>query len=1144
VAAPPPSDVAPATNAAQLGECLRRAHLCYEDSKLNILLRNDTEQLATFLQRLASAAGRPSYVDHYARDTGRCCVTVAQPDDDDDDDDDVPFNVFEVLKRLLAGERVDDVPGELPERCQRLMCLYAALGSDDADAPSLVLAMVDDGWTAQSLESLPVGVCLPLREVVATVRSDPPPGWPARAYRLIGRIDLIESGGEHNVDVRAADVSALIFAQDRRLDEVRQLLRSDIPIALRQSSEVGMSDHELLQHYQQRLVVLAQRQTALAVGRGMLTLGTEELTLGKTVRAPALDLSAMLRASKQPIRLDQAGLPPTFTGWADFHNGAAAGLSVRGGEPIGAGRHLQRAAFLTTFFERPEQPNDTHAGLLMALGLQGHLKALPLTQVFDYLADGHARTSIGLLLGLAAAHAGTMDTAISKILTVHVPALLPPSSTSLDMAPSLQTAALAAFGLLYRGTCHRRIVDVLLEEIRRPPGDDSATFERESHSLAAGLALGMVTLGRGGNIAALTDLRVDQRLLELMTGLRGGNAAFDDGAFGNDDGVDDDDNDVAADLDADAPLAGCGGPAARGGAHSSLVLEPHVNYINVDVTAPAAVVALGLMFLKTGNEAIAAQLDVPNTHYMLEHVRPTVVMLRVLAKQLVLWHSVEPTDAWLRSQMPPMLIERAARMRSTKRSLDIDDDDDDDDDEMTRLPHVHSIASRRGTELQAFTNAVAGLCLALGFRFAGSFDERAAALLSSELNTMCAIRRVVAKQSSRDPTSLSLIMTDGCVAAVALALSMVLAGSGHLPTLLMIRALAKERMADREVTYGVHMALHMAIGLLFLGGGTRTLSTSNESIAALLCAVYPSLPVAPADQRYHLQALRHLYVLAAGRHCVVTRDVDTGEPVFCPLDVDAANGATMRVMSPCLLPPLDTLRCIRVASPRYWSSTHAEPRSHVIAVKRKTGHLRYATDPSGKRSILSRTLLASTDDDLLRSFSADPRLVAFARYFARDVRQRAPSPPLIHRPMATHAEPASFAKSALYECISRDKPELIATYLRVHRTLHELDLGTLRSSLAIADLGVMVHYYECTLLRACARPRLVDEVYVALVSEALARHWRARIDSGALVDYFKRGRIASIDLASFLVAERMPRQAKHIERFSLSPYAHSLVKSL
>jgi hypothetical protein len=49
------------------------------------------------------------------------------------------------------------------------------------------------------------------------------------------------------------------------------------------------------------------------------------------------------------------------------------------------------------------------------------------------------------------------------------------------------------------------------------------------------------------------------------------------------------------------------------------------------------------------------------------------------------------------------------------------------------------------------------------------------------------------------------------------------------------------------------MAIHMAIGLLFLGGGMATLSQTNEAIAALLCAFFPVFPCNMADNKLHFQ---------------------------------------------------------------------------------------------------------------------------------------------------------------------------------------------------------------------------------------------------------------------------------------------------
>ncbi len=66
------------------------------------------------------------------------------------------------------------------------------------------------------------------------------------------------------------------------------------------------------------------------------------------------------------------------------------------------------------------------------------------------------------------------------------------------------------------------------------------------------------------------------------------------------------------------------------------------------------------------------------------------------------------------------------------------------------------------------------------------------------------------------------------------------------------------------MTYGSHMALHLGLGLLFMGGGNLTLGTSAPgSVAAMLAAFYPKFPTHSSDNRYHLQAFRHLYVLAA-----------------------------------------------------------------------------------------------------------------------------------------------------------------------------------------------------------------------------------------------------------------------------------------
>ncbi len=45
-------------------------------------------------------------------------------------------------------------------------------------------------------------------------------------------------------------------------------------------------------------------------------------------------------------------------------------------------------------------------------------------------------TSIGLLLGMAAAKRGTLDAAVAKMLSIHVPALLPATSAEIGVPQS------------------------------------------------------------------------------------------------------------------------------------------------------------------------------------------------------------------------------------------------------------------------------------------------------------------------------------------------------------------------------------------------------------------------------------------------------------------------------------------------------------------------------------------------------------------------------------------------------------------------------------------------------------------------------------------------------------------------------------
>lgn len=79
--------------------------------------------------------------------------------------------------------------------------------------------------------------------------------------------------------------------------------------------------------------------------------------------------------------------------WPLFHNGVANGLR------IAPDAHNIDTTWIT--FNRPKG-NETqmeHAGFLMALGLNGHLRNLGFLSTYNYLMKQHEMTSVGVLLG-------------------------------------------------------------------------------------------------------------------------------------------------------------------------------------------------------------------------------------------------------------------------------------------------------------------------------------------------------------------------------------------------------------------------------------------------------------------------------------------------------------------------------------------------------------------------------------------------------------------------------------------------------------------------------------------------------------------------------------------------------------------------
>src|ERR1700731_3741497 len=77
--------------------------------------------------------------------------------------------------------------------------------------------------------------------------------------------------------------------------------------------------------------------------------------------------------------------------------------------------------------------------------------------------------------------------------------------------------------------------------------------------------------------------------------------------------------------------------------------------INLDVTAPGAMIAIGLMYLKTEDVRVAEKIGLPDTLPMLDYIRPDFLLLRVLSKNLIMWSHIKPTESWIDEQLPDFI---------------------------------------------------------------------------------------------------------------------------------------------------------------------------------------------------------------------------------------------------------------------------------------------------------------------------------------------------------------------------------------------------------------------------------------------------------------------------------------------------------
>ncbi|KXH41341.1 hypothetical protein CSAL01_02821 [Colletotrichum salicis] len=750
-----------------------------------------------------------------------------------------------------------------------------------SSAANMVEAMHSAGISSRVLETLPEAVLAPLKDSIARCQARPPASWPKDLLKLVNRGDismvlapikkLQKSGANiltpthnaswdyrticHSVDEynnngydegqgteRQAVIRAL-FKEDRRLNEAQNLLSTHRARVVRLEADAAWSESEYLERQKELVSRIATGTLAIPAGRALLYYSLRYPLLTQKFHVAGFNLNCVVRPTNVTVGVDKALFTEEKVCWGFFHQGVAAGLAI---SPEAKG--IDTSWIL---YNKPGHDlSNRHAGFLLALGLNGHLKGIAKWVAFKYLTPKHTMTSVGLLLGLAASYMGTMDSLITRLLSVHVTRMLPRGAAELNLSPLTQTTGIMGIGLLYCNSQHRRMSEIMMSEIEHmDEEDEDEPLRSECYRLAAGFSLGLINLGKGNDLRGLHDLRLTESLITIATATK------------------------------------------------------KVELVHVlDRAAAGAVMALALIFMKSEDHIVARKIDVPESVVQFDYIRPDILLLRTVAKNLIMWNEIEPKFEWILESLPKAYRGRYKLVNTTKLKS-------------TDLP---------------FFSIVTGICFSIALRYAGSASARVRDLLIHYLDQFIRISRIPA--TPRPPPhdypmydeELARSNARMCQDVLALSAAIVMAGTGDLVVLRRLRLL--HGRDDPDTPYGSHLAAHLAIGSLFLGCGTATFGTSNMAIASLLIAFYPIFPTSVMDNRSHLQAFRHFWVLATDPRCLVAKDVATGQPISAPIEIrrkmngahDAEDVAVIR-NTPCLLPPLADIASIRTdAGPAFW----------------------------------------------------------------------------------------------------------------------------------------------------------------------------------------------------------------------------------
>lgn len=633
-------------------------HLIREEQRLNILCSNEVCRLGDLLVQLVTWMGwpeewksyylvnKPFKLDNPTRFLLVCLMEH-------------PPNLFQSLASLFTGqitryltfsqlvEESGNVDAQIMPRTNLILKIFELIVSPHYGPSDIIDLICEDEITMSDLKTLPTGIMLPIIETIMVCQENPVFEWTKKALDLVGRRDLslfldnsnswyssshsssiansqhfvkdmnhilfnildkndsvIAWDGQSEAD--RINVTKLVFDQDRRYYEITTILHQTRTQSATFRRLEDMSEYDYVVQLRQLAALVALRTLTLPMGRAALFYASRMPLLTERFPIPKFNFNTCIYPSMNNIVLSKGSISEKTSDWGYFHNGVSSGLSINKSSKGITGSWI--------IYNKPPELNLQHAGFLLGLGLNGHLKRLEEWHIYNYLGPKHPLTSVGLLIGMAASMKGTSDNKLTKVLSIHAVALLPQGANDLNVPVMVQTAGLIGIGLLYMETQHRRMSEILLSQITGYVNQNDSEQISESYRLAAGISLGFVNLGKGNDLKGLNDTHVVDKLLSLAVSMKD--------------------------------------------------FQP---VQELDKSCSGAIMGLGLVYLKTENAAVAEKLKLPSTEQTLDYVRPILLLLRCFTRSIIMWKSIKPSISWVELQVPKFVsekIEQSGRLNS------------------------------------------------------------------------------------------------------------------------------------------------------------------------------------------------------------------------------------------------------------------------------------------------------------------------------------------------------------------------------------------------------------------------------------------------------------------------------------------------